>query len=247
MCYNFSAFGNKYVIKLRGTMSERLYYRKKTNKWEARYVKGKTADGKTRYGSVFADTREEAIQRRAELVGLNPDEPANRSELNILILGAGSYGQEAKEALEKIRIFHKISFLDDYEKGDEIIGKCGDTGTLKAGYGCAFVAIADNEIRRKYSNILMNEGFYIPAIVSPDAIVSPKAKIGMGTMVFSQANVSAGAVIGDFAIVQSNALVNADAEIGDYCRLDSGAIVLKGGKVPEGEWIKPGEIFGEVS
>ncbi len=48
-------------------MSARVYHRK-NGKWEARYVKGKSSDGKTLYGAVFADTREDAIAKRERLL-----------------------------------------------------------------------------------------------------------------------------------------------------------------------------------
>ena len=46
---------------------------------------------------------------------------------NLLILGAGQYGQVAKEIAEDIGYFEKISFLDDrcgenLERNDLIIG-----------------------------------------------------------------------------------------------------------------------------
>ena len=93
-------------------MSERVYQRK-NGKWEARYIKGKSPSGKTRYGTVFADTREEAILKRELLLGHNPDDPFSGARLNILILGAGSFGHEAKEELEKLHFFNEIVFLDD--------------------------------------------------------------------------------------------------------------------------------------
>jgi len=225
-------------------MSERVYLRK-NGKWEARYIVGKTKSGHTKYRSVFGDTKEEAIARRDEVLGRVFDDEYSPSKLNVLILGAGSFGREVKEVLEKIRLFNRIDFLDDFATGEDIMGKCEDAKAYKQGYPCAFVAIGDNEIRKKYANMLLKEGFYIPTIISPDAIVSPKAKIGVGTMVFAQANVAA-AEVGNFCLVQANGLVNAEAEVEDFCRIDNGAIVLKGEHMPESTWLKPGKIYGDV-
>ncbi len=91
----------------------------------------------------------------------------------------------------------------------------------------------------------MEAGFYIPTIISPDAIVSQKAKIGIGTMIFAQAN-GAAAEVGNFCLVQVNGLVNAEVTVGDFCRIDNGAIVLKGEHMPDGTWLKPGKRYGEV-
>ena len=225
-------------------MSERVYLRK-NGKWEARYINGKTASGHTRYGAVFGDTKEEAIAKREALLGYDHNNPCSPAMLKLVILGAGSYGREVKEVLEKQRFFCDIIFLDDYVQEDDIKGKCSDVKAFRLTYPCAFVAIADSDIRRKYAKILLDEGFYIPTIVSPNAIVSPKAKIGIGTMISAQANVAA-AEVGNFCLVQANGLINAEAKVEDFCRIDNGAIVLKGEHVPKDTWLKPGKIFGEV-
>jgi len=225
-------------------MSERVYQRK-NGKWEARYVRGKFPNGKTRYGSVFADTKEEVIAKRERILGHDPDDPFSAAMLNILILGAGSYGREVKEELEKLHVFNEIAFLDDYAEADDILGKCEEVESFRFRYPCAFVAIGDNEIRKKYAKRLIDSGFYVPSIISPDAIISSKAKIGVGTMIFSQANVGA-AEVGNFCLVQATGLVNAEAKIGDFGRIDNGAVVLKGEHTPEDMWLKPGKIYGEV-
>jgi len=225
-------------------MTERVYQRK-NGKWEARYVTGKLPSGKTRYGAVFADTKEEAIARRQRILGHDPADPYSAARLNIIILGAGSYGREVKEVLEEIRMFNEIAFLDDYMTGADIRGRCCDAPAFRLRYPCAFVAIGDGEVRRKYAKMLLEAGFYIPTIVSPDAIVSAKAKIGVGTMIFAQANVGA-ATVGNFCLVQANGLINAEASLGDFGRIDNGAIVLKGEHAPEDTWLKPGKIYGET-
>ena len=182
-------------------MSERVYQRKSSGKWEARYPVKRDSDGKVKYRTVYGDTREEAIERRKFALGYDPMDPRRTSELNILILGAGSFGREAKEVLQRIRVFNRIDFLDDNLTGDEIRGRCVDVELFSDTYRCAFVAIADNDVRRRYSELLIEKQFMIPTIISPDAIVSPNAKIGMGTMVFSQANVSS-CTVGSFSLLQ---------------------------------------------
>ncbi len=222
-----------------------LVYKRKNGKWEARYVRGKFPDGRTRYGAVFADTREEAIARREVVLGHNPGDPYSQARMNIIILGAGSFGREVKETLEQLHLFHEIAFLDDDSTEEDVLGKCTDANLFRMKYPCAFVAIGDNEIRKKYADMLIASGFYIPTIISPDAIVSPKAKIGVGSMIFAQANVGA-ATVGNFCLVQANGLVNAGATVGNFSRIDNGAIVLKNENAPENTWLKPGKIYGDV-
>lgn len=222
----------------------KLVYQKKSGKWEARYQNGRTPDGKISYGSVYGDSEEEVIRKRAELLNCNYEDKSGAQDLNLLILGAGVHGHDVKQIAESLRIFKKISFLDDNVSDIDVIGKCSDYARYKQGYACAFVAIGDNEVRLNYASKLCDCGYLMPALVSPRANVSPNAKIGNGVAILPQSTVN-DAEIGDYSIIDYNSLVNSGASIGAYARIDCGAMVLKGAKVPESAWIKSGEIHGD--
>lgn len=225
-----------------GTILAKLVYQRKNGQWEARYKKGTSESGRTLYGTVFGKTKEEAIERRIALLGYDPNGPIIASQMNLIILGAGTHGRDVKELAESLHIFQKISFLDDNIKGDNILGKCSDVEFFRQGYPCAFVAIGDNEKRKYYGELLLQKHFLVPSLVSPNAVISPNAKIGAGTVVMAQGNVGA-AEVGSFCIITPNGLINADATVGNYSRVDSGGMVLKNVTVPELTWIKPGQIY----
>ena len=146
-------------------MTDRVY-RRKNGRYEARYVRGRDgATGKLKYGTVSGATREEAIARRAEKLGISLNDPAGASEMNILILGAGSFGREVREVLKSLRIFNKIDYLDDNLTGEDIKGKCEDAEFFRVSYACAFVAIGNNEIRKKYAEMLISAKYYIPTVI----------------------------------------------------------------------------------
>ena len=220
-----------------------LVYKRNDNRWEARYKKGVSASGKTLYGSVYGQTKEDALKRRETLLlEIARRESEQSSELNLLILGAGTHGRDVMEIAESLHIFRKISFLDDNIEGENIVGRCEDVSSFRKEYPCAFVAIGNNMIRRKYTQILSDCYFLIPSIVSPDASVSPKAKIGKGVAILPQARVGE-AEIKDFCILSSNSLVNSDAVVGSFSHIDCGGIVLKGDCVPDDTQVKCGGIF----
>lgn len=96
---------------------------------------------------------------------------------NLLILGAGQYGQVAKEIAEDIGYFEKISFLDDrcgenLERNDLIIGNLSDYEKFVTEYSYAFVAIGSAELRLEYIKKLQDECFKVATLVSPKAYVS---------------------------------------------------------------------------
>lgn len=220
----------------------KLVYRRSNGKWEARYKKGVSETGKVLYGTVYGSTEEEAIKRRAEVLGYDPEEPATHSRLNLLILGAGTHGKDVKDIAEGLRVFNKIAFLDDHKTGEDIIGKCKDVLKYKSEYPCAFIAIGDNKIRKKYAKLLKNCNFLIPNIISPSATISPNAVIGEGVAVMPQVTIGS-ATIGNFVILTSNCLINSNSKVGDYVHVDCGGIVLKDSKVADGIHVKSGEIY----
>lgn len=224
---------------------DKLVYKRRDGRWEARYRKGVSPEGKTLYGAVYGESKEEVIKKRSYIVGEESEIiPKFPSELNLLILGAGSHGRNIKEIAESLRIFKRISFLDDKATGDDILGKCKDALDFRDEYGCAFIAIGDNEMRKKYAKFLKDRKFLLPNIISPAATVSPKAKLGEGIAILPQSTVNE-SVIGDFCILASNSLVNIDAKLGAFTHVDCGGIVLKGSKVPNATTVHCGEIFGK--
>lgn len=218
-------------------------YQRSDHRWEARYKKGVAPNGRAIYGSVYGATREEAAQKRYELTGKGEEAPVS-TELNLLILGAGSHGRDVMEIAESLQVFNKISFLDDYVEGDKIIGKCSEALKYKQEYPCAFVAIGDNKKRKKYAKYLKDCNFLVPKLISPRAFISSGAKIGEGTVVMAQANL--GSVdIGKFCIIAPSSTINSDSVIKDYARVDSGAIIAREEVLQENTWVKSGEIYSK--
>lgn len=213
-------------------------YHRKDGRWEARYKKGIGTNGRAQYGAVYGDSEEEVIARREEM---KEELNGSSNELNLLILGAGSHGHDVKEVAEALHIFHKISFLDDNVKGENIIGKCKDAPELRRKYPCAFVAIGDNQKRKEYAEYLQVNKFLIPKLISPTAVVSPTAQIGDGTVVMPQATVGAATIEG-YCIIASNSIINSFSTIKAYSHIDAGGIVSKGAQLSEGAFVECGEV-----
>ena len=219
-------------------------YKRKDGRWEARFKKGIDEHGKTLYGAVYGDSKESVIKKRDDITGqCEREENANR-QMNLLILGAGSHGRNVKEVAESLRVFKKISFLDDRMAGNDILGKCKDALKFLNDYPAACIAIGDNVKRKKWAKFLKNSGLIFPNIISPSADISPKAEFGEGVVALAHCTVGE-AKIGDFCILASNGLIGIDSNIGDYCHIDEGGVVPKKTRVPEKTWVKSGEIYGK--
>ena len=222
---------------------EKYIYKRKDGRWEARYIKGISEGGKVQYGYIYGTSEEEVTERRRNIIGESGKLPNIPKKLNLLILGAGSHGRNIKEIAESLRIFNKISFLDDNANGDDIIGTCKEAIKFRNEYICAFVAIGDNKRRRMLAEFLKDRNFITPSIIATSANISPNAVIGEGVVIMPNCTVNE-SVVGDFCILASNSLVNNGATIGSFSHIDCGGIVLKGKKVPENTLVGSGEIYG---
>ena len=163
------------------------------------------------------------------------------SRANLLILGAGQYGQVVRETAEAMDIFTKIRFLDD--NNPAALGKLADYEKLSKEYACAFVAMGNAALRAKWMERLETTGFKLPVLIHPEAYVSPSAMLGPGTIVEPMAVVNTGAVVGKGGLLCAGCVVNHNAEIAACCQIDCKAVVAAGARVPEGTKVGSGMIY----
>lgn len=194
-------------------------------RFEARYIKGHDENGKAIYGYCYGKTREEAAEKREWQLRKNQKKTSPRL-MNLLILGAGSHGHEVREIAEGMRCFSKISYLDDFVNGSEVVGKCIDLERFADEYSLAIPAVGSGELRKKWTQAIIEAGYVIPTLIDPTAVISKTATIGYATVIGSMATVSSGAHIGKGSIVSSGAVIGRDATIEDWQFVDAGETVL---------------------
>ena len=198
---------------------------RKDGTFEARYKNGRNGKGRTSYASCYGKTYEEAVEKRDKaleklLIKNNP--PVG---LNLLILGAGSHGQEVREIAESLHIFQKIDFLDDDMNNPNAIGAWEDYKDLKDSYNTAIVAVGNEYTRKLWFAKLSDAGFIIPTLVHPSAIVSQNATIGAGTVICARATISSGAQIGSGCIISVGVALGRDEIIDDWKHIDARGVV----------------------
>ena len=158
---------------------------------------------------------------------------------NLLILGAGQFGQVTKEIAESLNIFDKIYFLDD--NSEIAIGKMMDYTRFAGEYQRAIVAIGNPELRKEWLQKL-KELYRIDSIISPRAYISKSAIIGEGNIMEPASFVNSNTIIGDGCILCAGSIINHNSIIGDYCHLNCGSIVKSNSKVENGTKVDYGEI-----
>ncbi|WKA50167.1 acetyltransferase [Planococcus liqunii] len=102
------------------------------------------------------------------------------------------------------------------------------------------VAIGANAVRKKIVEQLGLSDEQYAIAVHREAIVSPSAVLGRGTVVMPGAVVNAEAQIGSHAIINSRAVVEHDCAVGNYVHISPGATVAGVAAIGEGALVEVG-------
>ena len=118
-----------------------------------------------------------------------------------------------------------------------------------------------SNVRRKISNLLLENGATIPNIISPYSHISSFSKLGIGITILHRVTIQAESEIGDFCIHNDHALIEHDVKIGKYCHIatsatingnvtieddvfiGSGAVVVQGSKIKSETFVKANHLF----
>ena len=157
------------------------------------------------------------------------------SEKKIVILGAGGHGRVVAE-IAQLSGYTEICFLDDNTENElcHISGKISDYTKYLDDYDF-FVAIGNNEIRKRMYEELFNVKAGIATLIHPNSVISKDVKIGKGSAVMAGAIINTNVVIGNGSIINTSSSVDHDCKIGNYTHISVGAHVA--GTVEIGECV----------
>ena len=166
---------------------------------------------------------------------------------NLLIIGAGVYGEVALEIATDMACFDKIDFIDDEKQfspnGKQVVGTVSQIGELADRYGNIIVAIGNSEKRLSLLEQIKETSYCIAKLVSPFAYVSPSAQIKDGTIVEPAAVIHTGCMISEGCIISAGAVINHHCNCLEGVHVDCNATVNKESTVPKGKKVFSGEVF----
>lgn len=146
--------------------------------------------------------------------------------MNLVIIGAGGYGQTVCDVASQSGKYEKILFLDDNKIADDVVGKCSDFEKFIDEDTEIYPAFGNNEARISFIEKLEKAGANIPTIIHKLAYVSPRATVAKGTIVLP------------FAVVNTDVEVKEGCIINCSCVIDHGCVVEKGVHVCLGAMVK---------
>lgn len=163
------------------------------------------------------------------------------SKDNLLIIGAGQYGQVAREIAESMGCFDKISFLDD--NSPKSVGKIADYEKFIIDYEYAIVAIGNSALRLEFTEKLRIAGYLIAKLISPMAYISPSSVIREGCIVEAMSVINTEAEIDECCFISAGAVVNHNSIIKKGCHINCHATVSSNAVVEEKMKLDYGQII----
>ena len=160
----------------------------------------------------------------------------------LLILGAGGFGQMAKETALELG-YEQVVFLDDAADGEDVIGRCCDYILRHEEYPVAVAAFGNNKTRLYWTDRLLVAGYQVPALVHPSAVVSPSAVLESGCFVMQRAVVNTHTRIERAALINSGAVVDHDSVVCAGAHVGLGSIVKANCTIESGRKVEAGEVI----
>jgi sugar O-acyltransferase (sialic acid O-acetyltransferase NeuD family) len=153
---------------------------------------------------------------------------------NIILIGAGGHALSCIDVIEqenKYNIHGLVGLKDEVGKkisGYDVIATEDELVNLSKDFRYAFIAIGqikNVKLRIDLYESVLNTGFEIPSIISPQSFISRTVQIGEGTIIMNGVVLNSGVKIGNNCIINSKALIEHGTQVADHCHISTGAIL----------------------
>lgn len=189
-----------------------------------------------------------STKRESSVVTIKENAEFNGND--IVIVGGGGLALMVIDAIEATCAFNVIGILDDYATpssivhGYEILGgiremlpKLHQQGLRLAVNAVSGMTSSTSDsfffARAEIANLIKKEGYIIPNIIHPSAIIERGVKMGEGNIILSGANIGSKAVIGNHCYINTNTMISHECVIGNFAKIAPGAILA--GRITLGE------------
>lgn len=168
----------------------------------------------------------------------------------LLIVGAGGHGRSVAEVVLAGGAFQLVGFVDDAATQMPqvwqlpVLGSTADLMDCRRHADAAIVAIGNNALREALQSRLDAAGFEIATVVHPQAMVSPRASLGMGCAIMAGAIVGTEARLGQGVIVNCGAVVDHHCQVDSFAHLSVRAAMAGGTALGHGAWMQAGSVLG---
>ncbi|AXM95956.1 acetyltransferase [Pseudomonas plecoglossicida] len=170
---------------------------------------------------------------------------------HLAILGASGHGKVVADTAEACG-WKNILFFDDawpaiVANGPwTVAGTSSDLFNRLKEFSGVIVAIGNNTVRYAKLVELIAAQAPLVTLVHPRSVLSPYARLGVGSVVFAGAVINAGAVIGRGAIINTGCSVDHDCQLGEGVHVSPGAHLAGGVVIGDKSWIGIGATVRQL-
>jgi sugar O-acyltransferase (sialic acid O-acetyltransferase NeuD family) len=159
----------------------------------------------------------------------------NKAKSKIAIFGYGGHGKVVED-IAKISGYKKIYLYDDKVEGIKIKGNFNNLLNSKIDFQNIFIAIGDNNTRKKYASKIEKK-FKLNTFIHSRSFISQNVIIGNGSIIMPGVTINTNVKIGKGCIINTGAIIDHETEIGDFVHI--GPSVTIGGQAIVGDlsWI----------
>ncbi|MBF0553524.1 MAG: acetyltransferase [Nitrospirae bacterium] len=172
----------------------------------------------------------------------------------IIIIGGGGHGRVLIDTILSIGDYEIEGIVDETLPDNQCIYGVRVLGndmmlphlfSMGVNNVCIAVgSVGDNSIRERLYYKVKEEGFVVPPILHPKAIVSERwVSISEGVQVMAGAVVQSGCIIGENTIVNTGAVVEHDRSIGKGVHICPGVILSGGCTIGDGSFVGAGTVI----
>ena len=149
---------------------------------------------------------------------------------DLLIIGAGGHTRVVIDAAVKsysILGIIDINFTGSPEEimGCNVIGDYSILSDYPTDSTNVFIAIGDTSIREKYFNKVRQDGYAIPALIHPTAIISDNAQIDDGSFINAGVIINAKAQLMTGCIINTGSIIDHEVSIGKFTHISPGVSI----------------------
>ena len=171
----------------------------------------------------------------------------------IILIGAGGHAHACIDVIEQCKKYSIVGLIDNKKQASKVfdypvLGTDKKLKKISKKIKYAFISVGQiktSKIRINLYKKAIEAGFKMPIITSPYAYVSPRAKIGKGTIIMHGAVVNANAIIGKNCIINTSCIVEHDVIIADHCHVSTGAILNGKVSLGKGSFVGSGSVIRE--
>ena len=172
-------------------------------------------------------------------------------KIKVVGIGAGGHAKILVELLEQVGEYYEMVGFTDVQRerwgtelmgypilgGDEVLAELHAKGVQAAFIGVGAVDGAGTRLRAKLFRQAVDLGFQMPTLIHTKGVVSPRATIGVGSVVMAGTVVSADVRVGDNVVIYSGAIIEHDSVVHNHVHMSPGVHLAGGVHIEEGAFI----------